>query len=80
MAKNFGISAFPNIPDDAGEHGALDPIILLEKGISCPKCFRPSLGALQLRFLLEPSQAVFLATAPTLKHLGASEIALTEAD
>jgi hypothetical protein len=39
MPKNFRISTFSNIPEDAGEDGALDPVILLEKGVSCPKCF-----------------------------------------
>ena len=44
----------------------------------------PCLGGLRVRLqhrlLPEPSQTVFLATAPTLEHFGVSGIALTRAD
>jgi len=36
MPKNFHISKYSK---RCRQNGALDPVILLEKGISCPKCF-----------------------------------------
>ena len=62
----------------------LSSYLFLPFCLTSTKQVRPCLGELQLRpqnrLLLEPSQMLFSARAPTLEHLGAPGIVLTGAD